>query len=113
MSGALAVLAYGALWLGAALSLIGALGFLVMRDPFARLHAASLVGIVAPLGAAIAGLHAFPDAFSAAKLVAFLAIALAATGIGTHATARALHLRRTLEERIGEERRLGAREAKR
>ena len=102
MSGALGLLAGGVLVATAAVALVGALGLLSMRDAFARLHAASLIGVVAPTGAAIAASLAFAEPLATAKIAVFLAVALATTGIGTHATARALHLRRVLEKETRE-----------
>lgn len=94
MSGALELAAAAVLGLGLLVTLAGALGVLLLRDAFAALHCASLVGLAGPIAVVAGALSTFSgDAASVVRLVLFLLVAIASAGAATHAIARALHVR--------------------
>jgi monovalent cation/proton antiporter MnhG/PhaG subunit len=95
VSGALELAAAAVLALGLLATLAGAFGVLLLRDAFAALHCASLVGLAGPVAVVAGALAAFADDPAAiVRLVLFLLVAIACAGAATHAIARALHVRR-------------------
>jgi len=79
--------------LGAGLVLMCCSALLFLRDPFARLHFASLAAIVGPLTLGIAALGTASLEESGGRAALFVAISLGGSALTTHALGRAMYLR--------------------
>jgi multisubunit Na+/H+ antiporter MnhG subunit len=79
--------------LGGALVLLGCIALVFLREPFARLHYASLASIVGPLTLGVAALGTASLADAGGRALIFVAISLGGTALTTHALGRALYFR--------------------
>lgn len=79
--------------LGAALVLMCCVALVLVREPFARLHYASLASIVGPLTLGIAALGTASLADAGGRAAIFVAISLGGSALTTHALGRALYFR--------------------
>lgn len=87
------ILAAVLLGLGVFTELLCAIGILVLRNPFARLHYLAPSTTVGPLAIAAAVLVAESDSHAKIKSVLVAVVLLASGPILTHATARAVWIR--------------------
>jgi monovalent cation/proton antiporter MnhG/PhaG subunit len=76
-----------------ALNLLSAVGAMVMRDPYQRLHYLAPPSSLAPLLLAIALFVGEPDRQAGFKMLMLLVLVNAINGVVTHATARAARIR--------------------
>ncbi len=76
-----------------ALNLASAVGVLVMRDPYQRLHYLAPPASIAPLLFAIALFVGEKDKQPAVKMLVLFVVLNAVNGVVTHATARAHRVR--------------------
>jgi monovalent cation/proton antiporter MnhG/PhaG subunit len=79
--------------LAVAFNLGGALGVLVMRDPYQRLHYLAPPASIAPLFFAVALFLGEHDKQPAVKMLVLAGVLNAVNGVVTHATARAHRIR--------------------
>jgi multisubunit Na+/H+ antiporter MnhG subunit len=93
----LEVLAALVLVVGIGTLVICCLALLVVRDPYARLHCASLASVVGPLATAIAAMLYLPGGGDVFRAALFVLAALASTAVTTHALGRALRIREEVE----------------
>lgn len=75
------------------LNLLSAIGAMVMRDPFQRLHYLAPPSSLAPLLLTIALFVGEPDKLVGCKMLVLLLVVNAINGVVTHATARATRIR--------------------
>ena len=93
-----------------ALNLLSAIGAMVMRDAYQRLHYLAPPSSLAPLLLTIALFVGEPDKLVGCKMLVLLLVLNAINGVVTHATARAARIRdglpfndQTAEERRAQE----------
>jgi multisubunit Na+/H+ antiporter MnhG subunit len=79
--------------LGSALVLLACIALAFLREPFARLHYASLASIVGPLTLGVAALGTASLADAGGRALIFVVISLAGAALTTHALGRALYFR--------------------
>jgi multisubunit Na+/H+ antiporter MnhG subunit len=93
-----------------ALNLLSAIGAMVMRDAYQRLHYLAPPSSLAPLLLTIALFLGEPDKLVGFKMLMLLAVVNAINGVVTHATARAARIRDGLPfgDQTDEERRAQA-----
>jgi monovalent cation/proton antiporter MnhG/PhaG subunit len=75
------------------LNLLSAIGCMVMRDPYQRLHFVAPPSSLAPLLLTIALFIGEPDKLAGVKMLVLLVVVNAINGVVTHATARAARIR--------------------
>jgi monovalent cation/proton antiporter MnhG/PhaG subunit len=93
----LEVLAAIVLLVGIGVFVICCLALLVVRDPYARLHCASLASIAGPLATALGAMLSMPGGNTVFRALLFALVALASTAVTTHALGRALRIRQEVE----------------
>lgn len=79
--------------LGSALVLLGCIALVFLREPFARLHYASLASIVGPLTLGISALGTASLEDTGGRALMFVVISLGGAALTTHALGRALYFR--------------------
>ncbi len=93
MTGAQAIVVDVLVGLAALLNLLGAVGAMVMRDTYQRLHYLAPPSSVAPLLLAIALFVGEPEKQAGFKMLLVVVLLNAINGVVTHATARAARIR--------------------
>jgi len=78
---------------GGALVLMCCIALVLLREPFARLHYASLASIVGPVTLGIAALGTASLSDTGGRAAMFVVISLGGTALTTHALGRALYFR--------------------
>jgi len=76
-----------------AVNLLSAVGAMVMRDPYQRLHYLAPPSSLAPSLLAVALFLGEPDKQAGFKMLMLLVVLSAINGVVTHATARAVRIR--------------------
>ncbi|HSN32963.1 MAG TPA: monovalent cation/H(+) antiporter subunit G [Ideonella sp.] len=96
--------------LAVAINLLSAIGALVMRDAYQRLHYLAPASSLAPLLLTVAFFLGEPDKLVGCKMLVLLLVVNAVNGVATHATARAARIRDGLPfgDQTDEERRAQA-----